>query len=188
MSDHHLQLVTDTLIKATKQIKDIYFQLPVAGLERPIFRERVYCYELYHQMRKSWPEVPHKITGEIDKSGHPWIYPGELNRSKPDFTIHVPPGMSDNLLVIEVKPPRPSKKQIVTDLRKLTAYCRSAGYSAAYYLVYGRSIESAVEFASRCESWSNQDDKIDLSCITLFTHPCAGAPAVSISWPNRRKN
>lgn len=39
------------LRKATANIPPEYFQLPIAGREDPIYRERVYCYELYHQMR-----------------------------------------------------------------------------------------------------------------------------------------
>jgi hypothetical protein len=185
MTDGALAQITELLIEATKQIAPLYFQLPVAGLEEPIFRERVYCYELYHQMRLLWPDVPYRVTGEIDKTGHPWIYGNELDRSKPDFTIHVPGYMSDNLLVIEVKSPNPTDEQIVTDLRKLTGYCRKADYFAAYYLIYGRNVESAQEFAATCVALSANDATIDLLRITLFTHPAAYTPASSIAWPQK---
>ena len=39
------------LREAGKRMDAHYFQLPVAGSEEPVFRERVYCYELYHQLR-----------------------------------------------------------------------------------------------------------------------------------------
>ena len=39
------------LIEATARVPLHYFQLPVAEREDPIYRERVYCYELYHQLR-----------------------------------------------------------------------------------------------------------------------------------------
>ena len=42
--------------ESTKNIESGYYQLPVAGKEDPIYRERVYCYELYHQIRTLWPE------------------------------------------------------------------------------------------------------------------------------------
>ena len=35
--------------EATAAIDAMYFQLPVDGGD-PVYRERVYCYELYHQM------------------------------------------------------------------------------------------------------------------------------------------
>lgn len=184
MSHRALQQITEVLIQATARIEQIYFQLPVAGLEQPIFRERVYCYELYHQMRLLWPDVPYRITGEIDKAGHPLLYENELACSKPDFTIHVPGNMSDNLLVIEVKSPNPNAEQILTDLRKLTGFCRKADYFAAYYLVYGRTVDEAHKLASRCRALAANDDTIDLTRLTLLTHPHALSLASIIPWPN----
>ena len=183
MSNSSLQQITDILLKATVQIEDIYFQLPVAGLEDPEFRERVYCYELYHQMRLMWPkDLPYRITGEIDKGGHPWIYRDELNRSKPDFTVHVPGRMSDNLLVIEVKSPEPTTEQIVIDLRKLTGYCKTAGYFAAYYLVYGCSVEQANEISASCIYLATKYAGIDLTRIKLLTHASPNSMASIVPW------
>ena len=179
----YLSLVTDALIEATQYVEDIYFQLPVAGREEPQFRERVYCYELYHQMRRCWPNVPHRITGEIDKNGHLWIYHGPLNNSKPDFTIHIPGRMADNLLVVEVKAFAPNDGQIVTDLRKLTGYCRTADYFAAYYLIYGFNAVGATVFSSRCKQLAARDAEIDLSRIVLFNHSAPLKPASHVAWP-----
>ena len=179
----YLSLVADALIEATQHVEDIYFQLPVAGKEEPQFRERVYCYELYHQMRCCWPEVPHRVTGEIDKNGHPWIYYGPLDYSKPDFTVHIPGRMADNLLVIEVKAFAPNDGQIATDLRKLTGYCRTADYFAAYYLIYGFSEVGATAFSSRCKQLAAGDAEIDLSRIVLFNHSAPLAPASHVAWP-----
>jgi len=39
------------LMKAIKRIDTHYTQLLVTGSDKPIYRERVYCYELYHQPR-----------------------------------------------------------------------------------------------------------------------------------------
>ena len=65
----------DNIFKeATKNISREFYQLPVAGKEDPIYRERVYCYELYHQLRSLWPtETEYTLSGEVDKSGHPLI-------------------------------------------------------------------------------------------------------------------
>lgn len=40
---------------ATSRISHDYFNPKIAG-GPPVWRERVYCYELYHQMRALWPE------------------------------------------------------------------------------------------------------------------------------------
>jgi hypothetical protein len=179
----HLASITDALIEATKNVEEIYFQLPVAGREEPQFRERVYCYELYHQMRLCWPDVPYRITGEIDKNGHPWIYHGPLDYSKPDFTVHIPGRMADNLLVIEVKAFNPTDEQVVIDLRKLTGFCLTADYFAAYYLIYGFTNANAQEFANHCKKLAAQDGEIKLARIKLFNHATAQSPASEVSWP-----
>ena len=56
----------DKLIAATTRIADDYFQLPVADAEGA-YRERVYCYELYHQLRSEWRDFPFSLGGEVDK-------------------------------------------------------------------------------------------------------------------------
>ena len=39
------------LEQATREIGESYFLLPIANRDRPIKRERVYCYELFHLIR-----------------------------------------------------------------------------------------------------------------------------------------
>jgi hypothetical protein len=41
-------VILEALTEATRQIDAAHFLLPIAGKDRPIKRERVYCYELYH--------------------------------------------------------------------------------------------------------------------------------------------
>lgn len=56
---------------STHAVPETYFQLPVAGREGPSYRERVYCYELYHQLRCRWPvDTGYSLAGEVDKKGH----------------------------------------------------------------------------------------------------------------------
>jgi len=180
---NHLQAITEVIVKATEAIEEIYFQLPVAGLEDPQFRERVYCYELYHQMRQRWPNVPYRLTGEVDKNGHPWIYGNWLDGSKPDFVIHLPGFMSGNLLVMEVKARNPTAAQIRNDLRKLTGYRRLADYFAAYYLVYGYAAKQATVFAELCRDVAGSDKAIDLGRIRLFNHSAPGKAFEEVPWP-----
>jgi hypothetical protein len=177
-----LELVTSCFLNATRKIESIYFQLKVAGIENPKYLERVYCYELYHQMRLYWPKVPHKLTGEIDKGSNPRVREGVLNRSKPDFTIHVPGDMEDNLLVIEVKARDPVNYEVQRDLQKLSEFRRSAQYEAAYYLTYGFNEHEASEFAATCLTLAESDDTIDLSKIILFNQSSAGIVAAKIPW------
>ncbi|MGD8457430.1 MAG: hypothetical protein PVF83_13695, partial [Anaerolineales bacterium] len=63
------------LCVATSNIGEQYFQLEVAEREEHIYRERVYCYELYHQLRVVTPDgFNYQLDGELDKSGHPLIH------------------------------------------------------------------------------------------------------------------
>ena len=80
-----------TLQQSTAAIEAGYFQLRVAGGDAPIYRERVYCYELYHQMRLCWPKegCPFVLNGEVDKGGHPILGPMGLG-GIPDFLVTDP--------------------------------------------------------------------------------------------------
>ena len=92
-----------------------------------MYRERVYAYELYHQLRVRWPAWPYLLGGEIDKEGHPLIRGGLLHGVKPDMVVHIPGGMDNNLAVLEVKPATARTARAVQDLKKLTAFCSEAG-------------------------------------------------------------
>ena len=101
MSERDLAEFLDTLRRATKAVAPDYFALPAPD-RRLVSRERVYCYELYHQIRCLLPDdYRYTLNAEIDKAGHPWLAEGDLRR-KPDLVVHTPGG-HPNLLVIEVK-------------------------------------------------------------------------------------
>jgi len=125
------------LMEAATRIDSHYFQIPVAGVERPIFRERVYCYELYHQLRGVLgDDFPYKLDGEVDKGGHPIIRPA-LGAKKPDFIVHVPMQMDQNLVVIEVKPINARRRDIKGDIETLRKFLDKAEYYRAIMLIYG---------------------------------------------------
>lgn len=143
-----------------ERIDQHYFQLPVAGKEEPVFRERVYCYELYHQLRTTLGDgFPYKLDGEVDKNGHPIIRP-TLGPWKPDFIVHIPGNMKRNLVVIEVKPitVKDDMSELKRTLEKLQGFLNEAKYYRAIMLVYGdgkhnlpESIRSEVhKFSKRC--------------------------------------
>jgi len=151
----------ECLKKAGVEMDKHYFQLPVAGREEPVFRERVYCYELYHQLRNALgDDFPYKLDGEVDKAGHPIIRP-TLGAKKPDFIVHVPGDMNQNLVVIEVKPitVKDNLEALKHDLETLQAFLYKAKYYRAIMLVYGDGnhdlpefIRSEVnKFSKRCE-------------------------------------
>lgn len=124
------------LIKAAENMDAHYFQLPVAGGDEPVYRERVYCYELYHQLRCLLGDsFPYRLNGEVDKMKHPII----REAKKPDFIIHQPGDMEHNLVVIEVKPI--TVKDRINKLREalgtLKYFLNKANYYRAVMLIYG---------------------------------------------------
>ena len=80
-----------------------YSRIDVAGSDAAVFGERVYSYELYHQLRNTFCDrFPYKLGGAIDKVSHRLIEPA-LGVKKPDFVVHVPGDMNGNLAIVEVK-------------------------------------------------------------------------------------
>ena len=167
----HVDRFRELLSQATGAIEEDYFMLPVADAEggEPLiqYRERVYAYELYHRLRCIWPQWQYSLSGEVDKRGHPIVRGANLDNVKPDLLVHVPGGMDNNLIVIEIKaaspsPPAIDRAAIETDLKKLAAFCRSAKYEAGFLLVFGTEIDRIREHAASAVSKGISLDGVEL--------------------------
>ena len=122
---------------ATANIPREYFRLPIDG-GGPIYRERVYCYELYHQMRCLWPkDCRFRLNGEVDKAAHPILSRLGASYAKPDLLIHGRGHMSQNHAIIEVKSVMEDLAGVRKDLRTLSLFRTRVGYERAIYLIYG---------------------------------------------------
>jgi hypothetical protein len=117
-----------------------YFRLPVLNMETPEFRERVYCYELYHQLRTTIsPNWPYELDGEVDKAGYP---NGNVRDKKPDLIIHAP-GTNNNLAVVEVKAiknasgPCAIRSGLKKDLDTINTFIETLRYYRGIILLYG---------------------------------------------------
>lgn len=74
------------LSEAAGAVDAMYFQLNIDGGD-PVYRERVYCYELYHQMRCRWPsDGQFYLNGEVDKSAHPILKKRGVTHEKTGFS------------------------------------------------------------------------------------------------------
>jgi hypothetical protein len=125
------------LMEAGEKIESHYFQIPTAVSGELKYRERVYCYELYHQLRISLgDDFPYKLDGEVDKEGHPIIHP-ILGPKKPDLIVHKAGKMNRNLAVIEVKPINVKKRGLEKDITTLKGFLEEARYYRAIMLIYG---------------------------------------------------
>ncbi|MFD6568712.1 hypothetical protein [Micromonospora profundi] len=137
------------LVGAGRLVADRWFLLQTAsgrGNEPVVrYRERVYCYELYHQLR-TLSDNPHgrdagapayTLSGEIDKAQLNAVIDG--GRHKPDLVWHVPGQWQHNAVVIEVKAADHLKLDpLRKDLQTLSAFLRAErGYERAALLIYG---------------------------------------------------
>jgi len=177
------------LEKASRNIEEYYFKVAMANLEGHRFRERVYCYELYHQLRLALPaNFPYTLQGEMDKMKHPIITGGV----KPDFILHKPGTMNDNLLVIEVKPLNNTRsRQIKKDLDTLTEFLDlEKGYYCAIYLIYGtlkRKDEGISKIIKAYQDYNqdfNRPNRLNKykNKLLLLWHKTVGQPAERYNW------
>ena len=159
----------DLLALATASIPSHYFQLPVAGEKEPIYRERVYTYELYHQLRSLLEAdedlEEYALSGEVNKMGHAIIRP-----CAPDFVFHIPGYMNSNLVVMEVKPANAGADGIKKD-REILEYFVSneVRYRLGVELIYGNE---EVDMARFREAFAGAPGRIQLWC-----QPRPGEPA-----------
>lgn len=164
--------LTDILQAATASVEAMYFHLNIDGGD-PVFRERVYCYELYHQMRSHWPPKSHYfLNGELDKRAHPILRELGADHAKPDLLVHTPGSMAGNYAIIEVKHST-AADGIRKDLHTLDLFVRRVGYQRAVYLIYGH--EANARGVGRIEEIA--DEFQTLVPIEVWLHSEVGQPA-----------
>ena len=146
LKSNYLKLIYDAMEKVPRD----YQRIGCAGTNKPVYRERVYCYELYHQMRllqksraktlKNNRPGPLVINGEIDKRGHMLIGP-DYN---PDFVIHEQGSMEHNHCVIEVKTTLDAKG-VKKDLKTISSLISKYNYDYGVLIIIGSACEEVKE-------------------------------------------
>ena len=165
---------SEILRTATESIDPRYFDFYIDGEEHPIYRERVYCYELYHQMRCRWPkETPYLLNGEVDKRGHKLLAKKGAALYVPDFLVHTPGRMAGNSIIMEVKHSWTNDDGIENDLVKLDLFIRDVDYKRAIYLVYGKEADS--DFILRIQNIAFSMRR--LSEVEVWLHSAPHQPA-----------
>lgn len=97
----------DLIKSALSNVDQKYWEIWTANNQQ-LIRERAFCYELYHQMRKLQETACTEsditavdITGEIYKAGYEGLATDE--KKSPDFIFHTMRTHSYNTIVMEVK-------------------------------------------------------------------------------------
>lgn len=168
-------------LHATANIEEHYFQLPVAEREDPVYRERVYCYELYHRIREQMPEgFSYKLDGELDKTGHPLIQ-NTVGGVKPDFLVHERGVMNNNLVALEVKPITATRDGVKKDIETLCGFLEKAQYFRAIYLVYGDKKDASHRLSEMAKGYMA---KVPIDSFYFMWHKQPGTSA-DIVWVNK---
>ena len=169
MVESFIQLIRDAL----ENVGDEYYKLTTTYRTLGVVRERIFCYELYHQMRliqstRGLTDI--QIHGEIDKSGHVGF--DRNARKNPDFVFHIPGMMQGNAIVVEVKGKIEGNyqegvyKDIVT-LSKFTdnKHYYHSGVLIIYNYTYDEFLRKIGEFLkNRLQEKKFSTDKIMILC------------------------
>lgn len=161
------------LADATAAIDERFMRLPIYQ-GTPVYRERVYCYELYHQLRSRWPDpCPYTLNGEVDKRGHEVLANLGASNTIPDLLVHIPGDWNGNHAIIEVKPGRAKSSGIRKDVQTLSLFRKMVDYQRAIYLFYGEIPDLQLYRALHLVN--------DIPPIELWLHDQPGTPARQVA-------
>ena len=133
----------ELISRALAQIDAGYFKLTTTYEPSGIVRERVFCYELYHQIRSLMSkDDPLSLNGEIDKRGH--IDFEQEDRRNPDFVFHIPGIHQGNTIAIEVKGRLNRRNEILEDLETLMIFIEKYSYQVGVFILYNHTIEQLI--------------------------------------------
>lgn len=161
-----MQDILEIIQKAAGQVTQNYFKLTTTYEPSGIVRERVFCYELYHQIRLVLRNN-HKLTlnGEIDKRGHPDFK--KKDRKNPDFVFHIPGGHEGNTIILEVKG-NLDVDGITKDFNTMTKFVSSYQYQAGVFLLYNHTLNDLQkELGNKFDKYINSNIADQLFVITL---------------------
>lgn len=134
IKDDYVKLVYDAMRNVSKE----FFEIEIAEDVKEKRRERVYCYELYHQIR-SLQEKKHlkdfTVNAEIDKRGHSII----TENFNPDIVIHQQGDMV-NYIVVEVKVTL-NAEGIAKDFNTIITMLEKYKYQYGIFILTGSSLE-----------------------------------------------
>jgi hypothetical protein len=176
--DETLQQFFNKLYMATARVTEPFFILKLADASASqkiqVYRERVYAYELYHQLRCLWDDFPFTMNGEVDKKQHPYF---EKFEKIPDLVVHRQGTMCHNLVVVEIK--RFEADGFRQDLEKLSWFCDRARYYCGIFLVYGEGATKGA-VAEKVSREASRSPKIEMGKIHVLCHQSPLSRAVRV--------
>jgi hypothetical protein len=159
--------------EALSRVETGYYRLRTTYAEAGVVRERVFCYELYHQMRSIMGAAqPLIIHAEIDKSGHADFEAAD--QRNPDFVFHVPGEHERNTLVVEVKGTLDSVAGVLKDFETLERFVTGYGYRAGVFILYNYSLDDLLRRRVFRKALSVMQDSPVANSIYILATPQHG--------------
>ncbi|MDP3059033.1 MAG: hypothetical protein Q8N36_06210 [bacterium] len=177
MKEKFLALIQNALDAVDQE----YYAITPTYAPLGIVRERVFCYEYYHQMRLIQKEdklTEFSIHGEVDKRGYRLFDPDA--RRNPDFIFHIPGSMNNNMVVIEVKGKIGSryKRSVFKDIQTLSRFTNTQHmYHLGLLIIYNYSLQEFKQrffleyIKQRVENECLEIDRIIVLCKKDHNHP-----------------
>lgn len=135
--------------KALDNISNDYYRLKTTYEPSGIVRERVFCYELYHQIRIHMGGTDKIfLNGEIDKRGH--VSFSREDQKNPDFVFHIPGINEGDTLVVEVKGKIGGSynNYIIEDLKTIAIFINKYKYTGGVFILYNHNLEELMSALS----------------------------------------
>lgn len=134
----------DILMTAIDNIDQNYYKVKTTYNHGGIIRERVFCYELYYQMRLLKKDNQFFIHPEIDKSGHDEF--DVEDRKNPDFLYHIPGDFHPESVISEVKGTLSRGiNELIKDFQTIQRFIKKYNYKKGYFLLYNHSFDELKE-------------------------------------------
>lgn len=196
-TDEATEAFIHILLTATRRIKQQFFIVPRYD-DHPVYRERVYCYELYHQIRCLMPKfAPYDLMGELSKSGQRFFRNTDAANKMPDLLVHKA-GTDTNLVIVEVKrvdgefgwiDEAGHAEGVAKDLQNLTFFTKPlhngghVGYKKAIFLAFGEGADIDSKVRKKANEWAKSNSNmINLDYIKVYWHKKAGEEAQFYDW------
>lgn len=146
--DKEIEKYLNIITEALNHVEDQYYNLETTYEPTGIVRERVFCYELYHQIRciqTKQNETRLSLNGEIDKRGH--LEFDKDDQKNPDFVFHIPGKMLDNTFVIEIKGSIKTSSYVdacVKDFQTLELFVHKYKYKMGIFILYNHTLAEFI--------------------------------------------
>ena len=133
----------DLIKRSLEKVAPGYFKLKTTYEPSGIVRERVLCYELYHQIRSNMKDAELSLNGEIDKRGHIDFDPKD--QKNPDFVFHLPGTHKGNTLVIEIKGTLARHAEIINDFTTILRFIGNYQYKGGVFIIYNHTVDELLK-------------------------------------------